>query len=54
MRAFHMDEMKPTGEMCYIMGGVSYLAKTMASRIRAFSIKETVLHGVWEPFCNVR
>ena len=54
MRAFHIDEMNPTGEVCYIMHGVPLFAKTMASRMRAFNINETVLHAVWESIWNVR
>ena len=48
MRAHDSDEMNPTGKNCYIMEVFPFLAKTMASRMRAFNINETVLHAVWE------
>ena len=53
VRAFDIDEMNPKGEICYIMEGFPFFAKTMTSRMHAFNIDETVLHAVWESFCNV-
>ena len=45
MRAFHADEMNPTEEICYDLEGSPFFAKTMAWRMRAFNINETVLHA---------
>ena len=41
MRAFHINEMDPNGEIRYIVGGVPCFAKTMASQMRVFNINET-------------
>ena len=46
--------MNTTGDIHYIMGGFPFFNHAMALQMHALNIYETILHGVWESFCNVR